>query len=79
MHCRIGIAFFASCAMLAGACQSLPDVPRPVETPQVRLPPAPPEVMKEREPNFLKRLLDFLSDSPQRPMRSSSSSEPPSN
>ena len=68
-----------ACALALSGCQSpLPPAPRLVETPKAVLPPAPADVMVEREPNFLKRLLDFLSEKPAEPTPSSTSSPPAS-
>ena len=64
-------------ALALSGCQSpLPPAPRLVETPKAVLPPAPADVMVEREPNFLKRLLMLFSESEAKPTESSTSLPP---
>ena len=56
------------CALALAACASnLPPPMQPVEVAPPRLAPAPADVMVERQPNYLSRLLNFLSDSPAKP------------
>lgn len=58
------------CALALCACASpLRPAPKVVEVPSAHLAPAPADVMQPREPNFLSRLLNFLSDSPAMPTR----------
>ena len=60
-------------ALALCACASPSHAPpapmQPVEVPPARLTPAPADVMVKREPNFLTRLLNFLSDSPLKPTK----------
>lgn len=59
-----------TCALALCACASpLPAPMEPVEVEPARLAPAPSDVMVKREPNFLSRLLNFLSDSPAKPTK----------
>lgn len=60
-------------ALALPACQSLSSVP-PVQTICPALPPPDPATMTPREPSFRVRLLQILSSSPERPMRSPDSS-----
>lgn len=54
------------CALAIAGCTSTPPV-RLVETQCPELSPPPADVMVKREPNFLERLLSFLSASPAKP------------
>lgn len=61
-------ALLAICAVALCACASpLPAPMQPVMVEPPQLAPAPADVMVKREPNFLARLLNFLSDSPLKP------------
>ena len=75
MHRLQKIALLLSCAVVIFGCASpsplVPAPARPLELEPPQLAPAPAQVMVKREPNFLSRLLNFLSDSPARPMKSS--------
>ena len=49
---------------LSGCASPLPPASVPMEVQPPKLPSPPADVMVKREPNFLSRLLNFLSDSP---------------
>lgn len=59
-------ALWLACALAIAGCTSAPPV-RVVETQCPELSPVPADVMVTREPNFLERLLSFLSASPAKP------------
>lgn len=64
MHMRNVMLLWWACALMLVACSSQP--PQPVVE-QARLPEPPAELMVPVEPNFLSRLLNFLSDSQPKP------------
>lgn len=60
------VLLLACAAALSGCGYLLPRASQPMEVAPPKLPPPPADVMQERAPNFLDRLLNFLSDSPQK-------------
>ena len=56
-------------ALLLAGCGSTPSTPAVVKPETVKLPPPPADVMVQREADFLKKLLDFLSEKPVEPTK----------
>lgn len=77
------IVMLLTLGVVLSGCPSIPPAPATadqIETAakaaQVKLPPAPPDVMVERKPNFRERLLQIFSPSPTTPTPSSTNSLP---
>lgn len=56
-------------ALLLAGCGSTPSTPVVIQPETAQLPPPPPDVMVQREADFLERLLNFLSEKPAAPTK----------